>query len=332
MKVLFIGGTGNISTAVSRLAMSRGIELYLLNRGHRQADIPGIHEIRADIADTQTVREAIQGHRWDCVADFIAFTPDQIERDFYLFRENTGQYIFISSASAYQKPPAYPVITESTPLSNPYWQYSRDKIACEELLNQYYREQGFPITIVRPSHTYDTIIPTAVGGGDQYTLIDRMIRGERVIVHGDGTSLWTLTHSEDFALGFVGLIGNAQAIGHAFHITSDEALTWDQIYETIGAAVGVRPDIVHIPSEYLALFGEGLRGSLIGDKAHCAIFDNTKIKTFVPAYRAVIPFREGIARTIRWFQASPGRMAVRQEGNAFMDRVIRCYQKAFALD
>ena len=328
MKALFIGGTGNISTAVSRLAVSKGIDLYLLNRGHREADIPGVHQIHADINDTAAVQEAIRGHRWDCVADFIAFTPEQIERDFDLFRECTGQYIFISSASIYQKPPTCHIITESTPLANPYWRYSRDKIACEELLHRHYREQGFPITIVRPSHTYDTVIPTAVCGWDDYTLIDRMIRGEKVIVHGDGTSLWTLTHSEDFAKGFVGLMGNPISIGHAFHITSDEVLTWDQIYETIGAAVGVCPHIVHIPSEYLARFDEHLTGSLTGDKANCAVFDNTKIKTFVPEYRAVIPFREGIARTIRWFRAKPERMTVHQESNAFMDRVIRCYERA----
>ena len=330
MKALFIGGTGNISTAVSRLAVSRGIELYLLNRGHREVDIPGVHQIHADINDTAAVREVIRGHQWDCVADFIVFTPDQIERDFDLFKDSAGQYIFISSASAYQKPPTSHIITESTPLANPYWQYSRDKIACEDLLNQYYREQGFPITIVRPSHTYDKVIPTAVGGGDAYTLIDRMIRGEKVIVHGDGTSLWTLTHSEDFAKGFVGLIGNQQAVGHAFHITSDEVLTWDQIYRTIGAAVGARPHIVHIPSDYLARFDETLRGGLVGDKANCAIFDNTKIKTFVPEYKAAIPFREGVARTIRWFQAKPERMTVNGERNAFLDRVIRCYERACA--
>jgi len=328
MKALFIGGTGNISTAVSRLAVSHGIDLYLLNRGYRQADIPGARKIQADINDAAAVREALRGHEWDCVADFIAFTPDQVQRDYDLFRDTTGQYIFISSASIYQKPPTHHIITESTPLANPYWQYSRDKIACEALLNRHYREQGFPITIVRPSHTYDTMIPTAVGGGDDYTLIDRMIRGGKVVVHGDGTSLWTLTHSEDFARGFAGLIGNPQAIGHAFHITSDEVLTWDQIYRAIGAAVGVKPRIVHIPSDYLALFDEHLAGGLIGDKANCAVFDNSKIKTFVPEYRAAIPFREGIARTIDWFQAKPERMTIRTESNAFMDRVIRCYERA----
>ena len=266
------------------------------------------------------------------MADFIAFAPDQIERDFDLFHRCTDQYIFISSASIYQKPPTYHIITESTPLANPYWQYSRDKIACEERLNRYYREQGFPITIVRPSHTYDTVIPTAVCGWDDYTLIDRMIRGQRVVVHGDGTSLWTLTHSEDFAKGFAGLMGNAKAVGHAFHITSDEVLTWDQIYGTIGAAVGVRPHIVHIPSDYLARFDAHLTGSLIGDKANCAVFDNSKIKAFVPGYRAEIPFREGIARTIRWFRQKPERMTVHEESNAFLDRVIRCYEKGLDLD
>jgi nucleoside-diphosphate-sugar epimerase len=328
MKVLFIGGTGNISTAVSRLAAAKGIELYLLNRGRRKVDIPGVNEIRADIADVAAVREAIAGHRWDCVADFIAYTPDQIERDYDLFADCTKQYIFISSASAYQKPPTSHIITESTPLINPYWQYSRDKIACEDLLNRYYRESGFPITIVRPSHTYDRVIPTAVGGGDGYFLIDRMLRGAKVIVHGDGTSLWTLTHSEDFAKGFVGLIGNPLTIGHAFHITSDEVYTWNKIYQIIGSCVGVRPDIVHIPSDYLASFDEHLTGGLIGDKANCAVFDNAKIKSFVPEYRSSISFQEGVGRAIRHLQEAPGDMALTQEKNAFMDRVIRCYQRA----
>lgn len=332
MKVLFVGGTGNISTAVSRLALEKGIDLYLLNRGNRRVDLPGVTELHADIADVREAEKALSGHEWDCVANFIVFTPDQIERDFHLFKDCTRQYIFISSASAYQKPPTCHIITEFTPLANPYWQYSRDKIACEELLNTYYRAKGFPITIVRPSHTYDTVIPTSVCGWDDYTLIDRMIRGGKVIVHGDGASLWTLTHSEDFAKGFVGLIGNPQSIGHAFHITGDEVLTWDQIYKTIGAAVGVAPRIVHIPSDYLGRFDEHLIGSLIGDKANCAVFDNSKIKSFVPEFRATIPFREGIRRTIDWFRAKPERLAVHEESNAFMDRVIRCYEKAFDLD
>lgn len=332
MKVLIIGGTGNISMPVSRLAVQKGIDLYLLNRGNKREQPQGAHHIHADISDVEKVRTALEGHTWDCVADFIVFKPEQIERDFDLFKGRVKQYIFISSASAYQKPPASHIITESTPLTNPYWQYSRDKIACEDLMNRYYRQDGFPITIVRPSHTYDTVIPTAVGGWDDYTLIDRMIRGEKVIVHGDGTSLWTLTHAEDFAKGFVGLLGNPTAIGHAFHITSDEALTWDRIYGIIGESVGVAPRIVHIPSDYLARFDADLSGSLIGDKSNCAVFDNSKIKSFVPDFQATIPFREGIRRTIAWFREKPERMTVHEESNAFMDRVIRCYEKAYDIE
>ena len=332
MKVLFIGGTGNISTAVSRLAIEKGIDLYLLNRGNRDVNISGAKTITADITNVSEVKKTLEGEEWDVVVNWIAYTPEDVERDIKLFKGATKQYIFISSASVYQKPPSHPVITESTPLYNPYWDYSRDKIACEELLNQEYRENGFPITIVRPSLTYDMVIPVAIGSWDDYTIIDRMKKGRKVIVHGDGSSLWTVTHSRDFAKGFVGLIGHQQAIGQAFHITSDELLTWNQIYQAVAAAAGVEANIVHIASDFICDVADSLdqgwmRGNLHGDKAVSTIFDNSKIKTFVPNYVATIPFKEGIKETVEWFEAKAERMVVKEENNEFLDAVIDAYEQ-----
>jgi len=329
MKVLFIGGTGNISTSVSKLCIDRGIELYLLNRGIRNAEIPGAGIIKADITQQKEITSVLRNHSWDVVVNWIAFDTNDIERDYELFKDKTKQYIFISSASVYQKPVSHPVITESTPLKNPYWKYSQDKIKCEEKLNSLYRDKDFPITIVRPSYTYDTVIPVAIGGFTEYTIIDRMKKGKKIIVHGDGTSLWTNTHADDFAVGFVGLIGHQQAIGHSFHITSDELLTWDQIYTAVANAAGVEPNIVHIPSDFISTFDEDMRGNLLGDKANSVIFDNSKIKLFVPEYKAVIPFKEGIKKTIAWFEADPSRKLIGKETNEFMDRVINQYEKAF---
>lgn len=325
MKVLFIGGTGIISTSVSRACIARGIELHLLTRGQRPADIPGARFIQGDIHQMHGLPPAIRETHWDSVVDWIAYTRDDVERDIELFRGRTQQYIFISSASAYQKPPAHPIITESTPLCNPFWEYSRNKIACEERLNRAYRDEGFPMTIVRPSHTYDNVIPVAIGGWNEYTVIDRIKSGRPLIVHGDGSSLWVLTHAEDFAKGFAGLIGHPRAIGDAFHITSDEVLTWDQIYETVAAAVGCSPRLVHIASEFLTEHDESLRGGLLGDKARSVIFDNSKIKNVVPEYRATIPFHIGIRRTLAWFDADPSRKLVRQETHEWMDRVLEAY-------
>ncbi|NLX03642.1 MAG: SDR family oxidoreductase [Phycisphaerae bacterium] len=331
MKVLFIGGTGNISTAVSRLAVERGVDLHLLNRGHHKVDVPGAKTIIGDIHKKDEVAEVLKGHRWDAVVNWIAFAPGDIERDIALFAETARQYIFISSASVYQKPPSHPVITESTPLANSHWEYSRNKIACEEMLNRAYREQGFAMTIVRPSLTYDTVIPLAFGGWTDYTIVDRMRKGGKVVVPGDGTSLWTVTHSEDFAKGFVGLLGHQQAVGHAFHITSDELLTWDQIYQAVAEAVGVDAKIVHVPSDLIVHLDPGQEGTLLGDKSHSAIFDNSKIKTFVPGYRATIPFRAGIKRTIARFEADPQRSKVNEESNRRIDAILDAYRKVFPL-
>lgn len=337
MKVLFIGGTGNISSAVSRLVKERGIDLYLLNRGKNTTVIAGVKNIQCNISDEKKAAEILSGHIWDVVVNWIAFVPSDIERDFRLFANKTRQYIFISSASAYQKPLTHPIITESTPLKNPFWEYSRNKIACEDKLIQLYRENDFPVTIVRPSLTYDTVIPVAIGSWNDFTIIDRMRRGQKIIVHGDGTSLWTITHAEDFAIGFAGLLGHQQTIGQAFHITSDELLTWNQIYEAVADAAGVECHMIHIPSDFISveaekidwvwMGGSFMRGNLLGDKAVSTIFDNTKIKTFVPEFKATIPFKAGIKRTVQWFEADKSRMVVHNDNNRFMDTIIKSFEK-----
>ncbi|MEZ4670013.1 MAG: SDR family oxidoreductase [Anaerolineae bacterium] len=325
MKVLFIGGTGFISTSVSQLAVAKGIELYHLNRGVRQVDIPGVHSLIADVHQPDSVQAVLKDQQFDVVVDWIAYKVEDIERDLALFKGKTKQFIFISSASAYQKPPTFHIITESTPLHNPHWEYSRNKIACEERLMQAYRDDGFPVTIVRPSLTYGPNLPIAIGGWGCYTLPDRLKKGKPIIVHGDGSSLWVVTHAEDFGRGFLGLVGNGQAIGHAFHITSDEVLTWNQIYETIADALGVEANIVHISSETIAKIVPDMWGGLIGDKAWSAIFDNSKIKAFVPSFQAVIPFREGIRKTLAWFDADEKRRWVNEDVNKDMDAILAAY-------
>jgi len=326
MRILFIGGSGNISSACTKLALIKGHQVFHLNRGNTESPFKKeVQTIIADINDVDFVRNSVKDHYFDVVVNFIAYNTSDIERDFSIFNEKTDQYIFISSASVYQKPPVHPVITESTPLKNPFWKYSRDKIACENVLNDLYRDKGFPITIIRPSLTYETVIPAAIGSWDDFTIIDRIRKGRKIIVHGDGTSLWTITHSEDFAKGFVGLLGHQQAIGHSFHITSDEILTWNQIYEAIGMAAGRKPDMIHIPSSYIATFDDFQTGNLLGDKAHSVIFDNTKIKSFVPEFIATIPFKEGIRKTVKWFEEKPSRMRIIDETNQFMDKVIQSY-------
>ena len=324
MKVLFIGGTGVISSACSRLAVKRGIDLVLLNRGQTARPIPeGARVLQGDIRDRASVARALGESTFDAVVDWIGFTPEQVEADIERFQGRTGQYIFISSASAYQKPLSSLPITESTPLDNPFWAYSRAKAACEERLMQAYREEKFPITIVRPSHTYDRTKVPLLG---HYTDLDRMRKGKRVIVHGDGTSLWVLTHHEDFAKGFVGLLGNSHAIGHAFHITSDEVLTWNQIYTLLAQAAGVEPQIVHVPSDLIAAFDPEVGAGLLGDKAHSVIFDNNKIKRLVPDFAATIPFSQGAKEIIAWFDADPARQVVDTQVNHLIDRIIAAYE------
>jgi nucleoside-diphosphate-sugar epimerase len=330
MKALFIGGTGNISTAVSKLAVSSGIDLYLLNRGKTRQIIFGAKTITCDVTNIRKLKKELNNQKWDVVVNWIAFTTADIKRDIDLFYGKTKQYIFISSASAYQKPLTYPVVTESTPLANPFWEYSRNKIACEDLLMEHYRERGFPVTIVRPSHTYDTVFPVSVGKWNDYTMPDRMEKGRKIIVHGDGTSLWTLTHSEDFARGFLGLMGHQQATGHAFHITSDEILNWNQIYETIASALGVKINIIHISSDFICRLDDSYTGTLLGDKSYSVIFDNSKIKTFVPGFKAKITFKEGIKKTIDWYNDNPEYKTVDDNVNKTLDRIISAYEKLSA--
>lgn len=330
MRALFIGGTGTISKAVSHLAIEKGWELFLLNRGNRPQAVPdGAHVLQADISDTDRVREVIRGLDFDTVVDFIAFVPEHVERDIALFSGNTRQYIFISSASAYQKPLPHYRITESTPLANPYWEYSRNKIACEERLISEYRANGFPVTIVRPSHTYsETSIPLAIHGKNSWSVIHRMLEGKPVLIHGDGTSLWTLTHSADFAKAFTGLMGNPAAIAQAFQITSDEALTWDQIYDRIGAALNVKVKKFHVASDFLIGCDPAYEGPLTGDKSASVVFDNTKIKQLVPEYTASIRFDQGVRLSIQYYMDHPELQIPDPYFDSFCDRIIAAQKKA----
>jgi nucleoside-diphosphate-sugar epimerase len=333
MKVLFIGGTGIISTACTQLALERGIELTVLTRGKKASQIPpGARALRGDIDDYPSMVRALEGLSFDAVVDWVAFTPADIERDLGLFRGRTRQYIFISSASVYQKPSTHYLITESTPLANPYWEYSRNKIACEERLLQAYREEGFPAVIVRPSLTYgNTLIPLPMNSWEKpYTIVDRMLKGKKVIVPGDGSSLWVITHNSDFAKGLVGLLGNEQSIGHAFHITSDQVMTWDQYYRVVAEAAGVESRLVHIASDYIATCLPEKLGSLIGDKSVSVVFDNSKIKRFVPDYCATTTFAQGIRQTLAWFAADPARKQIDCEANATWDKLIDVYEKGLA--
>lgn len=330
MKALFIGGTGVISTAVSALAVESGIELYLFNRGQNNDLAPkGANLIKGDIRDKKAAAGLLERQKFDVVVDWVAYTAEHVQRDIELFKGKVGQYIFISSASVYQKPPTDYLVTESTPLYNPYWQYSQDKIACEERLMKEYRENGFPITIVRPSLTYGfTMIPAAVMSWEHpWTLIDRMRKGKKIIVHGDGTSLWPITHNTDFAKGFLGLMGNVRATGHPFHITSDEVLTWNQIYAAIASAAGVAADIIHIPSDFIAKIKPDEVGGLLGDKAYSAVFDNSKIKRFVPDYVATVPYAEGVKKSVKWFEAHPQKQTIDDEFNEIADCIIATYMK-----
>jgi len=329
MTILFIGGTGVISTACTALAVERGMEVTLLRRGERYAPVPnGVKTITADI-NHPSLAQKLGSLKFDAVVDFIAFTPADIERDLALFRGRTRQFIFISSASAYQKPATSYLITESTPLANPYWDYSRNKIACEERLMRAYREEGFPATIVRPSMTYgDTLIPLALNCWPKpYTAVDRMRRGGKLIVPGDGSSLWVITHNTDFAKAFVGLLGHEQSIGHAFQITSDEVLSWDQIFHIVADALRVEAKLVHIPSDFISACWPDRLGWLTGDSSVSAVFDNSKIKRFVPDYCATTTFAQGIRKSIAWFDAQPERKKVDAETVAIWDKIIAGYEK-----
>ena len=332
MNALLIGGTGTISLAITRLLAKKGWEVHLLNRGNRKAEVPqGVHWIQADISDEQAVAQILQGRHFDCVCEFIGFLPEQVERDIRLFEGKTSQYLYISSASAYHKPVMDYRITEGTSLANPYWEYSRNKIACEEVLMKAYREKQFPVTIIRPSHTYDNRnVPLGVHGKNgSYQVIKRMLEGKAVIIHGDGTSLWTMTHNSDFAKGYVGLMGNPHAIGEAFQITNDESLTWNQIYETIAKVLGVELKACHVASEFLAATGKyDLLGSLIGDKANSVVFDNAKLKRALPDFVPTVRFEEGIRDTIANILAHPELQREDPEFDEWCDRVIEAQEAA----
>ena len=320
LRVLFIGGSGVISSACAREAVNAGIDLYVLNRGQSTTrPLPdGVAELRADVRNPEAVRDAIGGLDFDSVVDWVAFTAEHVRSDIDVFRGRTGQYVFISSASAYQTPPARLPVTESTPLRNPFWQYSRDKIACEDLLVREYRENNFPATIVRPSHTYDAT-KTVLSGG--WTALARMLAGKPVIVHGDGTSLWTVTHHTDFARGFVPLLAHPRTLGEAFQITSDDVLTWDQIAHALAAALGVTARLVHVPSDAIAAADPGWGAGLLGDKAHSMVFDNSKLRSVVPGWRAVIPFERGAREIADWYLADPARQVPDERLDALMDKL-----------
>jgi len=333
MKVLFIGGTGTISSCISELAVRNGVELFLLNRGNRPQFVPeGAKLISADIHNEKEVAEKINGMKFDVVADFIAFQKAHVERDYRIFKDKTQQYIFISSASAYQKPLSSPFITESTPLANPYWEYSRDKIACEEFLMDKYRTEAFPITIIRPSHTYNrNSVPLDIHGPKgSFSVLERIRKGKKVIVQGDGTSLWTVTHSRDFAKAFTGIMGNIHAIGEAYQITSDESLTWNQIYETIAANMGVKANIIHITTDVLKALNPAFTGALQGDKMNSVIFDNAKIKKAVPGFAATIRFDQGIRESLDYIYAHKELQIEDPKFDAWTDEVIEIYEKAMA--
>ena len=321
LKVLFIGGTGRVSATCAALAIAQGMELTFLNRGTKtpRAVPPDVTVLHADIRDEQAARAAIGDRKFDVVVNWVAYTAEHIATDIRLFRDRIFQYIFISSASAYQKPVGRLPIRESTPLHNPYWQYSRDKIAAEDLLISAYRETGFPGTIVRPSHTYDFTSIPILGG---WTAVDRMRRGEPVIVHGDGTSLWALTHHEDFARAFMPMLAHPQTIGEAFHITTDQVLTWNQIYESLGRAAGVEPKLVHLSSAQIAKILPDRGPGLLGDKAHSVIFDNTKIRQIAPGWHAVIPWSVGARQVIEWHDADASRRAIDPEMDAAITAMV----------
>ncbi len=318
--VLFLGGTGVISWACTREALAAGFAVTVLGRGisTTRPSPEGCELLTADL-DDDSFGPAVAGGFFDVVVDFRAFTPAQVADRLATLGDRFGQYVFISSASAYQKPPARVPVLESSPLRNPFSQYARDKTACEELLTSAYRDRGTPVTVVRPSHTYDHTAPPFDGG---WTVVERMRRGAPVVVHGDGTSLWTLTHHTDFARAFTGLLGLPAAVGETVHITSDEWLSWDAIHETMAAAAGVEPHLVHVTTDDLVADDPGAEAPLRGDKSHSMVFDNTKVKTLVPGWQARVPFWRGAAEMVEWFDADPARRRVDSDVDVRIDRLV----------
>ncbi len=333
MKLLFIGGTGLISSACVDLAAQRGHEVFLLNRGLSQKYPPpaGAVVLRADMsAPYQPLASMFARRHFDAVIDFISFTPENVRRSMALFRDKTAQFVFISSASAYQKPPKRYLVTEETPLENPFWMYAQDKIACEEILMEEYRRAGFPVTIVRPSLTYGPSQIPIIGASwmRPYTIVERIKRGKKVVIPGDGTSLWTLTWNADFAVGLLGLLGRREAIGQAFHITSDEVLSWNQIFIELYSALGAPINVLHIASDFIILHNPELQGTLLGDKIHSVVFDNSKIKRFVPEFECKVTWAEGVRRALAWFEEHPQFQTIDEETNLFWDKMIAEYESA----
>ena len=333
MKVLMIGGTGRISAAVSKRAVEKGIDLYLLNRGTQDEFFPkGATQITADARNESELRAALQGHTFDAVVDWIGFLPEHVETDIRMFSGITKQFIYISSASAYEKPASNFMITENTPLSNPFWQYSRDKITCEKLLFDAHEKNGFPVTIVRPSHTYGiTSLPVVFPGRrSHYSVIERMKSGKPIIVPGDGSSLWVVTHNTDFAKAFVGLLGNEQAIGEAYHITSDEAMTWDAIIQTIGHAAGIEPNIYHMSTDFITTCHPAVRPELVGDKINSVYFDNSKVKAAAPEFVCTTSLAQGAAMSLDWFDKHPELKLRDDAWENLCDRLIAAHEAGIA--
>jgi len=322
MKVIFIGGSGTISSASTNLAIEKGIELFHLNRGKTSSIRPVPAEVKQLISDVRNVDQTskvLENSTFDAVVDWISFIPEQLENNLKLFEGKAKQYVFISSASAYQTPPEKLPVTERTPLENPYWEYSRNKIACEDFLRKHAEKYGMKFTIVRPSHTYDKTLLPFDGG---YTVLKRMLDGKPVVVLGDGTSIWTLTHHKDFAVGLVGLLNNPKAMNNYFHITSDEWLTWDQIFNIVGNAFGVKPKLVHVPSEIIASYIPEIGDGLLGDKMHSMIFDNSKVKNAVPEFGCKIPFEEGVKDIVAWYSGNQSDKTISHELNLKFDKMI----------
>jgi len=334
MKILMIGGTGTISSAITRQLAESGHDLWLLNRGNRRNEVPsGVTQVIADIDDTAEVLRQIGDEQFDAVCEFIGFVPEQVQRDIRLFSGRTRQYVYISSASAYNKPAANHVITEGTTLANPHWEYSRNKIACEELLMKAYRDDAFPVTIVRPSHTYcERSVPVSVHGPKgSWQVLKRMLDGKPVIIQGDGSSLWTLTWNEDFARGFIGLLGNPKTIGEAFQIMSDEQLSWTQVYQCVANALGVELKPYYVSSAFLAKAAPSeydFEGNLLGDKSVTVVFDCTKLKRAVPGFKAVVRFDEGVRRCVAYLKAHPELQQEDPDFDAWCDRVIAAQEQA----
>jgi nucleoside-diphosphate-sugar epimerase len=322
-KVLFIGGSGNISTACSRLAVDRDIELVHFNRGQRRVELPArMRTIHGDVNDRRAMAQTLASEAFDVVVNWIVFDPAQAAADVEMFAGKIQHYVFISTATVYQKPPRHYVVTEETPLENPFWEYSQKKIAAEQYLMDQHRRNGFPVTIVRPSFTYgDTWIPTAFG--IDFTSVHRMRKGLPLPLHGDGTSLWVMTHASDFARGLIGLLGRRDAVGEAFHITSDEVMSWNQVYECIAAAAGAQAKLVHIPSDFIAQVDPAIGAGLHGDKAHSLVFDNSKIKRFVPEFRCTVSLAEGLRRTIAWLDAHPEEQ--RLDSNPIVEKILAAW-------